>query len=101
MNLKKTAKDAKTKISEHRMEILAAVSAGMTIAVSVALMNTKDKLNKSYLDNVEFLSRDISYGPEKLRISDKTKQEILNGSKDVWFGVDGHRFDVLLHEPIE
>lgn len=99
MDLKKKAQDAKTKISEHRYEILTAVSTGMTIAVSVALIRTKGKLDRSYLDNVKYLSRDLSVGMERLFISDETTDQILKGSKDVWFDVYGNRFDVILHDP--
>jgi hypothetical protein len=97
MDLKKKYENAKTKLKENRTAIIAAVSTGVAIASTVAYVITKDKLEKAWEANREILHRDITVGAETLYISDETQQEILDGSKDVWFNVDGHRFDLILH----
>jgi hypothetical protein len=97
MDLKKKFAETKNKIKEHRTEIIAVVSTGAAIAASVAYVLTDKKLKLAWEGNKRLLEAPQYVTKETLWISDETEQEILDGSKDVWFDVRGKRFDVILH----
>lgn len=98
MNIKKKLAETKDKIKENRTEIIAFASAGATVIASVTYaLISQSKLKKAYAANERILRRNETVGHESVWIADETRQEIKNGSKDVWFDVDGDRFDLILH----
>lgn len=98
MNIKKKLSEMKDKIKKNpEAFVIAVTSTGIAIATTVACVITNEKLKKAWEGNKEILHRDLAVGKEVVYLSDETEQEILNGSKDVWFDVSGNRFDLILH----
>lgn len=97
MNLKKTAQDAKIKIYEHRFEILTVVSTSMSLALSAALIITKDKLDKSYLDNVETLKCDrFPAGGTTYLATNVPLEPVSNTSApELNYEIHGHTFNIV------
>ncbi len=108
MNLKKKLAETKTKIKENA-PIIIAVTAGVVVgAAATYSIVTKKNINQLTTQNdtlvgmVEKLeeikaARERMSKQERISIHDETEQEILGGSKDVWFDVNGKRFDLILH----
>ena len=100
MDLKQKLTSIKTKIKKHHTEIFAVTSAGLAIAATVGWKLTLDKLEKAYAGNrdlIDMMEEDLSFGKERVCISDETADEVLGGSKDVWFDIRGKRCDLILH----
>lgn len=100
MSVKKKLSQVKSKIKENRVQILAVVSTGIAIAASVAYVVTNDKLKKAWEGNRSLLEERANQfvAQETVWISDETEKQINDGSKDVWFDVNGKRFDLTLHQ---
>ena len=93
MNLKKKLNKIKQKIHENRYEIASATIAAVTAtAIMHSISNKKVKEASAALKFIKYVRNH-----DTLFISEITKQEVLSGSQDVWFDVDGHRFDVTLN----
>lgn len=108
MNVKQKFADIKTKIRENRPQIIATVVTAASVIVTIAVLKDANEKLEEAAENLttsndalrkanELLRTEKYLGLEKVCISDETKQEIIDGSKDVNFDVDGHRFDLILH----
>jgi hypothetical protein len=100
MDLKKRIAKIKTQIKEHQNEILTAGFMLTTAAATIGWKLTLDKLEKAYAGNRELLdnmAKGETFGPEAVYLDEKTTDELLAGSKDVWFDVRGKRCDLTLH----
>jgi hypothetical protein len=100
MDLKQKLDSIKTKIKKHHTEIFAVTSAGIAVAATIGWKLTLDKLEKSNTINRELLehvTKGETFSHEAVYISDETTDEVLSGSKDVWFDIRGKRCDLILH----
>lgn len=97
MDLKKKLSETKTKIKENRSTIITVISTGIAIVSTVAYVVTDKKLKIAREGNREILHKNLNVGVETLFLSAETEKEIVEGSKDVYFDVNGMRFDVILH----
>jgi hypothetical protein len=100
MDLKKRIAKIKTQIKEHQNEIITAGFILTTAAATVGWALTLDKLGKAYAGNrrlIEEAQSGAHYGPETVYLAEETTDELLAGSKDIWFEVRGKRCDLTLH----
>lgn len=88
MDLKKKLAETKTKIQKNA-PMLSAISGAVAGAAITYITLSRSKTIEQH--------QQMTTECERLFISEETRQEVLGGSKDVWFDVNGARFDVILH----
>jgi hypothetical protein len=82
MNVKKKFEDVKTKIRENRSQIVAVFSTGMTIALAIALADSKKKLAAINDTTVYLATGDCMFDTLK------------NGDRFFWDREDGPNIDL-------
>lgn len=100
MDLKKRIAKIKTQIKEHQNEIITAGFMLTTAAATIGWKLTLDTLEKSNAKNrelIDMLEDGVRVGPEAVYLDEKTTDELLAGSKEIWFDVRGKRCDLTLH----